>query len=110
MTDCPSSAGRLLEECPDCWFYWQPAVGASRQERLQGLDAVKGRLLNLHVFQWNPTGERLALSDGQEEWKTYFNRLSGLEGGPHYAMLEFVRGDDEEQFLQDAKTLCGLLE
>ena len=114
LNDTNESALRLLQECnhPNLYTYWQPIYWISDMEyRLQGLETLKDRVLNLHVFritynkleqgdesiEWNP------LADGKENWERYL--LVSLLLRERYALLEFVKDNDPEQFLRDAATL-----
>ncbi len=98
---------------PDLLFYWQPSRHVTKATRLTELESIE-RLAHLHVFQWQDGEEggppdRRALEEGESDWKTYLNHVADQplpEGIPQrFAMLEFVRGDDVEQFKADAATL-----
>lgn len=88
--------------------YWQPPYWDKNwsAKRAGELPALAPFVRNLHVYHW--TGEendRRPLSEGAADWKAYFSALCGAE----CALLEFVRKDDEAQFMKDAKTLRELL-
>jgi 3-dehydroshikimate dehydratase len=108
LTDTAESARNLLEkEAPHTALgtYWQPPTDESFQERQDGLKKVLLKLLWLHVFTWRQgTNERLPLSEGEKEWKRYFDIVRKGEGY-HWALLEFVQDDSPEAFLRDAGTL-----
>lgn len=57
----------------------------------------------MHVYNWKGR-QRLPLSDAMEEWESYF-KLTEAEN----CYLEFVRGDDETAFFEDAKCLAELI-
>jgi len=61
-------------------------------------------LVNVHAFWWSSAGERRSLHEGEKSWKRFLQvvRLSQRE---HWVLLEFVRADSPEAFLQDARTL-----
>lgn len=105
LTDTRESALRLLREADhvNIHSYWQPPVGMSAADRLEGLRQIRPWLSHVHVFYWL-VRERRPLAEGTEEWLTYL-RLLSQEPGSRYIMLEFVRDDDSEQFLRDAQTL-----
>jgi 3-dehydroshikimate dehydratase len=105
LTDTNDSAYRLLNEVAhqSIRCNWQPAVGRSVESRLDGLRQILPYLANVHVFHW-VSGERLPLSAGEDEWMLYLKLISEASG-EHYTMLEFVKGDEPEQFLEDAKSL-----
>ena len=83
-------------------------IGASADAfcrgEIGGLELVKPRLANLHVFSWTDKAERLPLAEGEALWKQYFALIDDL-AHERYAMIEFVQDDDPHQLLQDAKTL-----
>jgi sugar phosphate isomerase/epimerase len=107
LTDTPGSAQALFESVnhPALGSYWQPPVGLSREDCLGGLRTVAPWLSHLHVFTWDRgTAQRLKLSQGNADWRAYLDAAGKIDGD-RYAMLEFVREDDPEQFLADAATL-----
>lgn len=106
LTDTNASALRLLNEVdhPNMLSYWQPPVDADEQYCLNGLDAVMDRLANLHVFSWNPCTERQTLVQGAQRWKKYLQRVVQSDRDC-FALIEFVKGDDPEQYVQDAQVL-----
>ena len=113
LTDNADSARALLEAVnhPDLQSLWQPSNGRTIETRLQELNAMLPWLSNIHVFQWleTPHGrQRLALEVGAQEWSKYFEVIKA-QAGDRYALLEFVRDDDPEQFLRDAATLKSWL-
>ena len=67
-------------------------------------------LAHLHVFAWGPEGidDRHALVDGEPLWAPAL-ALADRDGaalpGRRYALCEYVRGDDPEQFADDVRTL-----
>ena len=103
VTDTNESALRFLDEVDSPYLrtLWQPTTALSVEERTEGLKAVGARLVNLHVYYWDENG-RLPLSGGKDDWLGYF---SAVDGNDHYALLEFVKGDSPEQFLEDASVL-----
>lgn len=109
LTDTPSSARKLLAAVnrPNVRCYWQPPIDTAIDERLCGLKQMLPWIENIHVFHWT-SYERLPLADGIKEWKQYLTAIAQA-GGNHFAMLEFVKGDDPNQFLEDAKTLKKLI-
>ena len=110
LTDTNASALALLSEVdhPAVRAYWQPSVDASVDYCLEGLAGVLPRLTNVHVFHWQPVQVRRALDEGQVVWRRYLDMLASTQRD-HYALIEFVRGDEPAQFLADARTLQGWL-
>jgi 3-dehydroshikimate dehydratase len=115
LTDSNASTEMLLQEMvhSNVFSYWQPIYWkGDLKERIEGLEMLGNRVLNLHVFHWlfdpDPAKEwidavtRCPLADGYEDWKHY---LSIASGRADYALLEFTRNDDPDQFLKDAAIL-----
>lgn len=115
FTDSNAAAQKLFDEVnhPNLYIYWQPIYWLADQDyRIQGLEKLKDRVLNLHVFHWlfNPIAgswgeniDRRPLEEGTTDWERYLS--VPLPEGTHYALMEFVRDDSPEQFMQDAKAL-----
>jgi len=111
LTDTNDSAVRLLQEVghSNLYTYWQPVWwGPGMEYRMQGLERLRERVLNLHVFHWVcAAGEmksvRRPLSEGAAEWKRYCS--VPLSEGEHFALLEFVRDNEPDQLLRDAAVL-----
>lgn len=106
LTDTNESAMRLLQDAhhDNLYCLWQPTVALSPAQRVEGVRRLGRRLINYHVYSW-PDGKRGALNAA--EWKLYLD--AATYGGSHYALLEFVRDNTEEQFASDAKTLNDLI-
>jgi sugar phosphate isomerase/epimerase len=115
LTDDIESTCRLVDRanCPTTTCYWQPPHGQSLTERLAGIRQLGKRISNVHVFHWiqDSAGEhsRQPLSGAATDWRSLLVTLSELDGD-RFALLEFVRNDDPQQFLADARTLKGLLQ
>ena len=83
--------------------YWQPLFGGGDA---RNLEAVLSDTVVVHLFKWNRLGLRYPLIRGEKEFCGYLNTLKKTD----YAgdvILEFVRGDRPEQFLEDFQTLKG---
>jgi sugar phosphate isomerase/epimerase len=106
LTSNAGSAVALLDEVPDCDTYWQPRVGVSPEAALADLVALAPRLCHAHVFHWGADGARHALADGVDAWPRYLRVLSALKR-PLHVQLEYVKGDQPEQLVADAATLCA---
>ncbi len=109
LTDTNESAVTLLEEVghENVMTYWQPALRWSFEDRLAGLQGVLDKLSHLHMYSWDDSEEtliRLPLEAGCEYWTEFLNAAAST-GREHFAMLEFVRDDSPEAFLEDARTL-----
>ena len=113
LTDTPESARRLYAQVAQHHVsaYWQPCLELSCAENLAALHSLLPCLANLHVFHWALTRQgrqRCALAAGQAEWEQYLHAVRAL-GQSHWALLEFVKDDRPEQFLEDAATLRSWL-
>ncbi|MGE4489313.1 MAG: sugar phosphate isomerase/epimerase family protein [Kiritimatiellales bacterium] len=115
LSDSSATALALLKAVnhPNLYTYWQPMYWVADVDyRFQGLEKLADQVLNLHVFQWlfhpmcggwGDNIERLPLAAGRTEWPRYFS--ADFLDGDHYALLEFVKDDDPEQFRRDATVL-----
>ena len=128
LTDSGVNAHLLAEVLPhpNIHFSWQPSHGFTTEKNLPGLEGLASRLLTLHVFHWtigsyekNLFDEterpprwtedffRHPLVDGTDCWRRYLT-CAASTGRRISALLEFVREDSPENFLQDAGTLVRL--
>lgn len=105
LTNTASSALRLVGEIdhPLVGSYWQPPVGASDDDALDGLRTIQPHVSAVHVFAWSPTTERHPLEHRKTLWRRVFELLDDQD-----ALLEFVRDDDPQQVVADAHTLTRL--
>ena len=115
LMDTNESAWNLLDEInhPRIHAYWQPIYwGPTMEYRMQGLNLLKEKILNFHVFhwvfdaeqeEWGNAVDRRPFIEGENDWRQYFS--VELPSRERYALLEFVRDDDPEQFLKDAHVL-----
>ncbi len=110
LTDTTDSALRLLQEVnhPNIYTYWQPPIDLDFDDRINGLKVVEPWLSHIHAFHW-VNREKLELAKGENEWRRYLDEISKFTGD-RYVMLEFVRNDSPEQFLEDAETLKRLVD
>lgn len=112
LTDTQESAHQLLEEVglPELTLFWQPRTGREFTSDLVELEAALPRLSNVHCFHWGASfQERYPLLDGTKKWQAYLDLIRRLDG-ERYVILEFVKDDSPEQFLEDAKVLKSLLQ
>lgn len=110
LTDTVASLLELRQAADSPAFRsgWQTTVDAGHQQRREELLSVLPFLSTVHAFHWLPGYVRLALADGENEWNDFLQILAG-SGADHPVMLEFVRDDSEQQFLEDAATLKRLI-
>ena len=117
LSDSSEAATALLDaiSMPNVYSYWQPPYWVLEpQKGLGGPVRFADRVANMHVYNWQYVQVRVA------HWKDYIERrpLAGARDEwirflsvplnpamEHYALLEYVRGDDPTQFMKDARTL-----
>jgi sugar phosphate isomerase/epimerase len=112
LTETAASATALLDEVGRSGLrtHWQPDPALPPAAALDELALVTPHLAHLHVFAWGPAGidDRHALVDGEPLWAPAL-ALADRDGPPlpgrRYALCEYVRGDDPEQFVDDARAL-----
>lgn len=111
LTETAASANRLLDALsPSVLTHWQPDPSLSTDDALAELALVTPRLAHLHTFSWGPGGiaERLALADRADLWThalVLADNGSSPGNGDRFALCEYVRDDDPEQFVTDMATL-----
>lgn len=106
LTDTLESTRWLLKEVqhPNIKSYWQPLPHHDKGERLEGLEQVMPWLSNLHVFHW-VKGQRCPLEEGVQDWTQYLNMINNTLKEERFALIEFVKDDEPEQFLKDGMAL-----
>lgn len=109
LTNTDAAAQRLLAETahPAIRTFWQPHVGLAADACADGLRALLPRVESLHVFSWD-VHARMPLAWRAADWRRWLAIVAG-SGRDHACCLEFVQGDREEQLLEDAARLRGLL-
>ncbi len=105
-TQTLAGAKALLElvDLPNVVCYWQPNPDISQEERLGELRGLLPWLCHVHVFAWTGANIRHPLVQGEPEWTQYLSRIQQAPG-ERSLLLEFVRDDSQEAFLQDAAVL-----
>lgn len=105
LTETTESAVRLLKDInkKNVRSYWQPHGQEPMDVQLQGLDAVLPWLAHIHCYCWSGN-ERKPLEAGEAQWKQYLDHIRKAPGD-RYVMIEFVKDDSPQAFLQDAATL-----
>ena len=110
LTDSLPSTLRLLAlvDHDNVSTYWQPPFGSKRQPNLTAIEALAGKLSNLHVFHWLRTAtdkiDHRPLAEGDEDWLNYLTEAWAVPGD-RWAILEFVANGELEAFVADAATL-----
>lgn len=110
LTDTVDSTVRLMEDigAPHVRSCWQAALDETPEQRSEGLKRILPWLSTIHVFHI-VAKERLPLREGVDEWKSYLDIMKPL-GKQRAVLLEFVRNNEPEQFMQDAAALNALLD
>ena len=86
--------------------YWQPLAFGDSEGNLR---AVLPRLCTVHVFNWDSEYRRYPLAEAKDRWRRYAEIVKSGDASPCPFLLEFVPGDSDEQFIQDAETLKDIL-
>jgi sugar phosphate isomerase/epimerase len=112
---------------PAVRFYWQPLKGFPPEYCQAGLAALQQRLAHVHVFHWTfgspeantldpeqvePTADTLfvhPLEDGRALWESYLRPLAA-DPRELWALLEFTKDNNVENFQKDARTLHRILQ
>jgi 3-dehydroshikimate dehydratase len=110
LTDTLESACELLEAVTNAGLtsLWQPLPGRSNEDHMIEIDQLSKRLSNIHVYHWGDNHGRMPLRDGLEVWRQYLEAAQ-VDGMERYALLEFVRDDSPEAFLEDAAAMRELV-
>lgn len=108
LLDTLDSADKVMQAVNTNYVgsYWQPLNEHDMVNREQGLNDVLDYLTNVHMYYW-PDCQRAPLEDGVDEWNKYFSIINNLDRDV-FALIEFVKDDSTEQFLDDAKALRQL--
>lgn len=117
LTHTAASTNALLAalERPNLRTHWQPDPGLPGADALAELALVTHRLAHVHTFTWGPGGivDRRPLAEGADLWTAALS-IADREGAPlpgrRFALCEYVRDDDPEQFVADVRTLRRWLE
>ena len=105
LTETTESAIQLLTEIgsANVRSYWQPHSKDGASAALLSLNAILPWLAHVHCYYW-AANERLALEQGESDWRQYLGRIRQAPGD-RYVMIEFVKDDSPQAFLRDAATL-----
>lgn len=109
LTDDCDSAAALINEigAENVTLYWQPDQKHDADFNCAALKKVLPYVSNVHVFAWNAQNGpcvRFPLAEHEADWKRYLDILAS-DRSDHALLLEFVKGDLEAQFIEDAATL-----
>lgn len=111
LTDSNESALKLLRavDHANVKSYWQIMTARPREYNLDGLRSLMPWLTNVHAFHWGADNSRRPLAPGEEAWRQYLV-IAAEAAGEHWVMLEFVKDNTPEQFLEDGRTLRRWIE
>lgn len=84
--------------------YWQPFFEG---EDMANLKALKERITAVHLFSWDAEANRFPFATHEEEWETFLVEMKDRLDDVDFIM-EFVRNDDEEQFIVDVAAIRRL--
>lgn len=106
LTDSVESTVGLLQEVahPRIKSYWQQPLGLDSNACLASLKSVLPWLVHVHAYHWEKDATRHLLAEGAQAWKHYLPVIDST-GRDHAVMLEFVKDDSPDIFLEDAATL-----
>jgi sugar phosphate isomerase/epimerase len=112
LTHTAASANELLDEVAQSNLrtHWQPDPALPADDALGELALVADRLAHVHTFTWGPAGigDRRPLADGAELWRAALaltDRKGAALPSRRFALCEYVRNDDPEQFVADVRIL-----
>lgn len=110
LTDTPDSTDALFAEVnhPNFLSLWQPNAGATAEFIADSLERITPVLANVHVYHWFPNHERQPLADGAARWAPIIANLKA-QAIPRHCLIEFVKGDDPAQLIEDAAALNAWL-
>ena len=85
--------------------YWQPMYA---RRDTQNLNAVVDRTSVVHMFYWSRFGIRYPLSRGEDRVREFARILRNANYGGD-VILEFVKGDSPERFIEDFALLKAIM-
>lgn len=113
LADNPLSVISLIHEvgADNLFSYWQRLPAIDLQAAITELQMLGDRLANIHVFNWDEAGGRHPLKDAKDFWRPLLTVAQSLQLRMPVpsAMIEFVKDDNPEQFVADARELGAML-
>ena len=105
--DCGERSLEIIDRvgADNLFTYWQPLYG--KEKNLADISKVKHVCRHVHVYNWiygEKETVRLKLDDPPDYWQSYVKSL-----GDKIYIMEFVRGDDEQEFYRDAEFLRSII-
>jgi 3-dehydroshikimate dehydratase len=111
LTDTDQSALDLIQMInhPNLRTFWQPIAGTPHRQALQGLQQIIPWLSNVHVNHRDPVSkERALLTSGESVWREFLKIIP--QDKNRWLLLEFTRGDSQENFVRDVASLKQWIE
>jgi 3-dehydroshikimate dehydratase len=111
LTENADSTIKLIQmaESRNLKTYWQPNPDLTPDQNCRELTQIKPYLSNIHVFQWQENNIRDQLSEGEGDWQAYIKTAKADPARTAFIM-EFVKDDNPDIFLNDAAILKQWLE
>lgn len=116
LTNTHDGAIELIEaiDRPNVRMGWQPVPERSVEQNLADLDDLlaRGVLGSVHAFEWtSEAGKKVRhpLAEGEAHWPPRLAKLRDA-GVDVPVLIEFVQGNDPEQFVADAEALARWLD
>jgi sugar phosphate isomerase/epimerase len=114
LTETVASTMELLTGigAANLFTYWQPCDHLAVPDLVAEVEALRAQLSHLHVFRWRSFEDRLPLAEGDDLWPQVLATASVAASGwtgERWAFLEYVRGDDPAQVVEDAAVLRAWL-
>jgi len=110
ITDEYHAAQKFLcdVDCPEIMTYWQPNNQYDVAYNKEAANALRSKLVNVHVFNWPTPGARDTLFSAVELWREYAEILTA-DGADPWWLLEFMPDDKPESLPKEADALRAFL-
>ena len=113
LSDTTASVVEIINEvdADNLFSYWQRLPGVQLSAATDELHAIGENLANIHVFNWDAARNRYPMRDAVDFWRPLLAvaQTLRLRYPAPCAMIEFVKNNDPEQFVSDARTLRSML-
>ncbi len=106
LTETAESTLKLIQlvHSKNLRSYWQPNPDITHRKNCEELLMVRPYLSHIHTFHWKGGNVRYPLAEGRLEWLDYL-RLADLDPNKSAYILEFVKDDSIQNFMEDAAEL-----
>lgn len=113
LTDNLDSAIRFLDSAnsSNIYSYWQQPLFVADEDQYPEMKVLfdTGKLSNVHVFAaYRGTFNKRPLAEDTAEWREFLSLLK-TDDKLRYALLEFVKDESDEIFIQDSAVLNSLI-